>query len=148
MTRELKQLLAEKRLKFKQDLDMYIRAYEFNKRLAKVLNNKQPNINYVTNSGSYVLIDVDGLSGLHTARQAIKSLDASYEDKLSSINPINDYSRAYARYEGKTASGVLLIIDMWAPIDNFPVKLKDGCGFKAKIIPEHKEYVYVCEVSK
>lgn len=142
MTRKLKAALAERRAKAREDIAKFRAAFEFHEKLSKILKREKP-INYCFLYGNGVLIDVDGLAGLHKARETLRTIEPGYEDKLSAITPCGD--RAYARYVTKTDSGVEISIDMWAPIEGFPVSTGPNCGFRKVERPASTEWAYTCQ---
>jgi len=90
------------------------------------------------------------LDDLHQIRAALREIIPNYSDKLESIYPAWwPQDCGTARFE-TSAPGISIYLT--APIDGFPIKLDEGCGFKQieRMIPAQEAQVekvwqYSCE---
>jgi len=97
-------------------------------------------------------IYVKGLDQLHDVRRVLKYFNSNYEDQLDSIYPSWDGVKGYAKYKTNLGSPEYWVyIIMEAPIEGFPIKTGEGCGFKEieiPAVPSRKIVTYSCDSSK
>jgi hypothetical protein len=97
-------------------------------------------------------IYVKGMDQLHDVRRVLKHLNPTYEDQLDSIYPSWDGVKGYAKYKTNLGSPEYRVyVIMGAPIEGFPIKTGEGCGFKEieiPAVPPRKTITYSCDSSK
>ena len=97
-------------------------------------------------------IHVKGMDQLHDARRVLKHLNPTYEDQLDSIYPSWDGLKGCAKYKTNLGSPEYRVyVIMEAPIEGFPIKTGDNCGFKEveiPAVPSRKTITYSCDSSK
>lgn len=111
-----------------------------------------PEVAEVHTSTYETSIYVKGLDQLHVVRRVLKYFNSNYEDQLDGIYPSWDGLKGYAKYKTNLGSPEYWVyVIMEAPIEGFPIKTGEGCGFKEveiPAVPPRKTIVYSCDSSK
>lgn len=152
MTDEQKQKLSYQMSFAKDSIARYRDIMATVEEMMAIISSAKPDLDTMSFSFSpyNVIVSVKNLAGLKAARKFLRTIYPEYKDTLKYISPLWG-DMGYARYTCTTGNETIdknsiLHIDLEAPIEGFPVKLKDGCGFKKVSQTSSSEsWSYVCE---